>query len=1256
MVGGSALADIFFKGAFPLLLVAAGVSFGEAENAVKVGVPVLRDDVIRCLNKEIAIDPERGTFVILADGEPLFRSSLSFKCVNRSNQEVKWYGNTSLRVKRTQEGGRYCWEGHLDLDQASWLHTRQEFELLSNGLFRVTVENFPCPRPELYEVGGDSIYFSSPVDSSSGCSFATNGVVVKTEPNGRYGIPYRQRDKTITFWAGDPARELRFISSSEDGVKGCGLEARKNGEWFFMVSNRGRKTFYFDVRRGTERRTAPHMRGGVDFMKVEKLEMPDNGCRNLFPNGSFESGFKGWNYRGGLFGDTPDREKRNREYYALDSEEKKFGRRSLRCLAQRDPRGNRGDARRLDCAVHLGSMQIVPDPGRYTLSFWAKAKDEGCRAYMWSPYFLWGEYPSSYVSKTKEMAFRPVFTTEWRRYSYSFEIKQSDPWQLMMNFSNVERDSVVWVDGFQLEKGEVATDYAAPLVEARLVTSEKENFIDSGNPVNARLELVTTPSAAGSVEVQVKLMDGKVVRRVERGFAADASGFAVVPLDLENLGDGLFILKSVFRVGDGTSYQHDRLTVVKYATHGRFRWLGLFGNSYGDQTINPVIDHYLDRYRKIGIGANYTISEDPFWHQYYRDRGIDPGATMMCWYCLKPDPGEPPSARARGRRTWGIFETQNYARGGLYFGRPGMETKILDHKDAGVELDEAYLAKFKEAVKERVKKFPHIRRWEFIGEFSASIPLGWWSERRDPIERARMYAKYLKAFVEGVREANPAALAMNDGPCNMSDPGVREIKEMLTELAKLGVKLEAVAAHPYRYAPENPDLDAHVKELMDHLRSLGYPETTPFHFGEMMHWGPYEVPKWGLQSSTWSGPPRTWPGDHALSYDLGVTERRSAAWRARSWLVGLKYAPRVLQMESGSGNNFAIDLDFTPRLTQLVSATLVNLLGNSKFVADVRFAPHCRAYVFDDGEGRPVAAVWCHRESVDFEREAAPEAVADFGDSLEGVFAIDGHFTAAGELADSSGSTRFGVTGCPRYFRGRRGTMQQFLAAVGKTRIVSGAIARKQVKYVRAVTPDVVEDVTIDLVTGEKKAVRRNVAEGTAAAVVPPVPENCDSNSIDWNGIPVKALGGTNAEVRLAWNGAGLHLRIEVDSGVKDVAVYLDPFGDAKGYPERGYGEDDYEYHLVRDSKGAKAWRTHGADQQLGIGVAMVRRDNAWCPSVKVGCEAVGGRLVYRAFFPFEDLLPLKLEKGSSFGFAVGVDDAKLVNRPFLWNDVLLWK
>jgi hypothetical protein len=243
-----------------------------------------------------------------------------------------------------------------------------------------------------------------------------------------------------------------------------------------------------------------------------------------------------------------------------------------------------------------------------------------------------------------------------------------------------------------------------------------------------------------------------------------------------------------------------------------------------------------------------------------------------------------------------------------------------------------------------------------------------------------------------------------------------------------------IGIHPYRLSPESPDLDADAQAFFKVLDKNGY-AGTPVFWPEGMHYGPYTIPLWGIISASW-GPPNCWYYG-ALSYDMGWTEKVSAAWRARTWLVALKYQDRVTAvLSSAFMNNFEMDLNMTPFATQKISNTLGRLLGDAYFKKDIRFAPYVRAYIFEDAQKRPLAAVWCHHPRLDAGIMPPPEASVSLGGALEKIF--DLMECERDSKADSNGAVRFPVTSFPLFFVGKPGTLESFVKAFDNAALVSG--------------------------------------------------------------------------------------------------------------------------------------------------------------------------------------------------------------------------
>ena len=642
---------------------------------------------------------------------------------------------------------------------------------------------------------------------------------------------------------------------------------------------------------------------------------------------------------------------------------------------------------------------------------------------------------------------------------------------------------------------------------------------------------------------------------------------------------------------------------------------------------------------------------------------------------------------------------------------------ILNHKAYGMEEpDAAYLARFRDACAAKARDYPHIRLWEFANEFFASFDASWWNREADKEKALRTYAKYLKAYYEGVKMANPSAEVHADAPCNMRPgDGIAQLRVWSKALADEGVRMDGISFHTYRHAPEDPDFDADMDEVLSILKERGYPETTKLYFGEGMHWGPYEVPAWGLISDSWGGTPRTWQGGSAFSYDIGQTERRAAAWRARSWLVDFKNAPRISQACAGNKNGFAIDVALTPRLNQLVANTLMRILGSADFVADVRFAPYTRAFVFKDDRNRPVVAVWNHKPDVDYGRIAPPVAAADFGTDLEGVY--DLVYTPREVPV---GKFEFPLLSAPLFFRGKPGTVDSVLAAVRRAHIVNGSFADMYSVSANPAAPDQTAVARKDNVTGVVSnylvAIREPLRtdrttrvklrkEGTVyeGIVAKAAPSGATVGTLDWKRYPHVVLGnecgrpGRNygAKYRMAWTMSGLFLEVEVkdatfchvlakrpaDRWANDsVQIYVDASANARANMSQGYDTDDYEYALFPEPDGSRCrvFRVRQCDWQLGLGTSAPP-DLAFADDIPTAFDKIPGGYRYRVFFPAKYLLPLKLAKGSVVGLGIVANDANdpmapqerrragarcnatkagmdCYNKPHLYPAVLLWE
>ena len=259
--------------------------------------------------------------------------------------------------------------------------------------------------------------------------------------------------------------------------------------------------------------------------------------------------------------------------------------------------------------------------------------------------------------------------------------------------------------------------------------------------------------------------------------------------------------------------------------------------------------------------------------------------------------------------------------------------------------------------------------------------------------------------------------------------GIKDVEEVIKKCSD--IKFDAIGIHPYRERPEEPDLDHDTAYLLDMLDKNNYVGTKVI-WDEGMSFHPYQIPQLGIYSASWSGVGET-PG--ALSYDMGWWEKVSAAWHARSWLVALKYQDRMIVASNRGEYSFSLDADLTPFACQKIPNTLGDLLGNTYFKEDIRFAPYTRCYVFEDEQKRPVAAVWGFYYKLDDGTIPPFQASANFNGQTPEIFDLMG----AGREAktDEKGNINFPISSFPLFFRGKAGDLKNFTASFKNAALLS---------------------------------------------------------------------------------------------------------------------------------------------------------------------------------------------------------------------------
>jgi hypothetical protein len=1256
----------------------------KAESGVGSWRPVVEGDGIVCGNKRISLD-KKGD-VIIADGAGvLARIFIYITYVDDKTGKIDWqpFSEHLCRFKKT--GDKFILELGKSHGQKSWKAADLSMHIDEEGRIILQASAHP-PQAEMFTWRGKPrVFIFTPFARAEGKTLLLNGKHSKMLRSAKFiADDGKSEEFEYVFYSGSPAETFTLRAATPEVGKGTTCYPNAFNKSFrtvlyFTAGNTARFSLELPQDIAPPMPSAD-LRGGINFKIIEDISLPDSAQGSLFQNSSFERGFEGYRVK-----------HLNHDYhwhwrpFTIDESEAFDGNNSL--LLDARP-FNDTDYRCLRKGANLTSSVAVVEPGKYTISLHAKC-EAGKKAviHAWVPNFHSGSLYAAF-DPTAIGEFTPG--AQWARHAFTFEVKRAMPLEMHLNAASLEEDKSkvkVWIDAIQLEKGDSTSDFIPPPAEGRLLTSDPENFVSAAEKITGRM-LITTArkNSAGSMTLTVKNFFGEIVFDGKFDFVSDGRKVAEVELPLDELpGLGVFVLRTEYTLEDGTkSYDFRRYAKVDFLTEDR-PLKKMFALDYGYPELFCDFLDNLSRWRKLGVGSKQHH------HNFRKDiwniesaHGVEPSQAFMLSYL-----------RDKDRKLIGFCIIDD-EKTDAYVQVDDPRILVRDfHFDGNGKITPEYLAKFKNAAKTVAAKYPHVPQWCMAGELSAKFAADWWSESGTEAEFTRIHAQLLKAFAEGVREGNPGARVFQDDPCNMRpEGGIAETARLLAECNRIGVRFDLLAIHPYRFSPESPDLDADTQTWIKMLGAHGY-GNTPTIWPEGMHWGPFNIPQWGTDSSTWGRLPRTWPGS-LLSYDMGWTEKKSAAWYARAWLVALKYSDRILGATAGNTkNNCYMDIMLTPYAAQLVPNTLGHLLGDARFQKDIRFAPFIRAFVFSDSQNRPVAAVWCHLDKVDSGAVDAPVAEADFADSLESVLDL-----MNSPRSFTAGKFRFPVSSFPLFLRGKPGTLATMTAALEQALVVSGEgisplavsanpLNERELRLTlnnflshdfkghlngqpvnvpgsgsTSVKLPLPARLHADKVTALPLPVRIDTDSGASysydlsfeALLAKKVPATADFSSIDWSGLPSTPFernfgGKTSGSFRLGWNAAGLFVEVTVKDDTfvhveytkteerwnnDCLQLYIDSMANARTRTFKGYDEDDYDYAIFPNAAGDDSivFRYRSVEQQLGL-ATEAPPDMAIAKDILSSFSNRNGILTYRVFIQAKYLLPMRLEKGWCFGLGL---------------------
>jgi len=858
-----------------------------------------------------------------------------FRFVGGYKKDGKWTpyaqlrDHSRVRLTGNKEDGVIHWENSYTLPDGSPAVFRYQLKTLGNGKVELSwntgysEDQAEAFRKQGVQIGNGCLLYLSIADCRKHV-LKVNGKTLVYTPE-----TVLKEKKSILLWSGkvetlimDPEKkaeclEIQFEKPFPMSFREQFSYRRFSGG-FMGSSNAPAGKMILDFgETGVKSAGLPPAVEGNDFWTMDALHVPHSPTRNLLPNPGFEQGLRYWNWVDG--GAQYSRSAVPR-FQVVD------GGLSGRKMLVVNPVQTR--------AAGLASTAL---PGKkdqkYTVSWYAKAEKPGSAAKLTLYSRKWGgKFDRSYLEKDKPFP----LTSEWKRYSQTF-VSDGAPIALVLNVSGGGK---IWLDGIQYERGESATGFVSPSLEGVLRTSDPDNCVEFGKPLNAEFEIL----GKGAGKAEFSLFDFYKKELWKKTYDVKAGMRLALPLDSKQLQQGIFFLRVKYEIpGTKPYFDFHRFTILK-SLNNTHRTKDLFGGLLDTRTFRT--EDYLALRRRFGMGGSASYGNghenDPLQYELRKKFGItDYTHTLIL-----------PKETAAKRIADPDYKLK-------------MMTSRMWRRKSEQEIP--YLRRYSPEVLKRVeemayrcaKRHPEVRVWTWATEEETVVPA---IQERDFAE----YAKFQEAFYKGFKRGNPGSFVMPSGGTSGFGRirGRSELRGYL-KATRGKVKWDAVAVHPYGAIDgvgECDDLDEVLQLLSSDMAEFGYGKETPIFLNEGFGVNPV---RWG------DGPDYTYRATN-YTYDLGLWEFLHAAKHARVFLICLKY-PQVKHFNTWqSFNREMIDNELTPVASLKAVNTLGNLFGDPVFVDDIRPASGMRGYAFRNEKGQGLAALWCTLSDVELGHARGP--------------------------------------------------------------------------------------------------------------------------------------------------------------------------------------------------------------------------------------------------------------------------------------------
>jgi hypothetical protein len=552
----------------------------------------------------------------------------------------------------------------------------------------------------------------------------------------------------------------------------------------------------------------------------------------------------------------------------------------------------------------VASSYVQVERGKpHTLSFYAKSDVPGLRIRM--------SAASHYAEWDKHVDV--ALTTEWERYSFTFT---PDEYYVFVCIGRnwfappqegVPSGTAYWVDAIQLEASTETSEFDIKPVVVTLSDTSRIVEIDEPKTMTVGFTNFGSEVMGTSATLVVKDMFKNVISRFKiveaRNLGPGERIDVEVDLSLDVQTVNLYTLEVHVESNGFTDVEIWRYAVIDPESVADITLNRMFG--FG----TPLSAHHkrtAELYRKMGFGLLINNSHNNFDKRFF-DVWDQINAPVL-YPVLKRYPG------------------------------------YIALRDVA-EISDEELDRVTDEIAEAISNYPYIEYWKICNE-----PEYAWRESflYDPARAA----DFMKSIYPKIKAVNPNAKIITPDLANI-DQGSLDWMKRHFEAGALDAA-DIVAIHTYQRTPEIPNLDKQLQKLRDLCARYGF--DGEIWITEAGHYLEQHFPPQNLNANFFEGhfdSKTPWFTEDITGYPVGI------ALSVRNLLAVMKHGEQVTANADWQISLQAFEpLNLIPEPAGMAYHSMARLLGNSSFAEEVRFGDTALGYVFDDGTGQGVAALW----------------------------------------------------------------------------------------------------------------------------------------------------------------------------------------------------------------------------------------------------------------------------------------------------------